>query len=224
MIYNIQKGKEVALQHLSRALSLNPRSLFAYVVRGDLLMLLGRYSMAIQSYKCAWAIQKSVFVGERLVNSIIKGDPSNAISVAKDVSKILKELSPSKALAILGLAHSVDKKYFKEGVKIFEKALEKDPDCIEAIVGLAHVLPFDDACKHIKRHIERQSHFLLHYTLGCLLMDNESTIHEAIFQLEKARKMNETHEGTLNALAEIDLRLRPGEEEEEEDISADLME
>lgn len=218
LAYHMTKGKEQALQHLSRALALNPRSLIAYTIRGDLLYSLGRYSMAIQSYKYAWAIQRTVFVGDRLVKANIKGDPSNAITVAKDVYKSLVELSKPQATVILANAMSVDKKHAKDAVKQYKSALEMDPNCIEAKIGLSQVLPFDAAHELLKESIENHIDFRLHYQLGCLLMNAEDTIHEALLQLENAHRMNGYHEDTIIAIREIERRMSPMEEEEEEEM------
>lgn len=218
LAYHLTKGKEQALQHLSRALSLNPRSLIAYTIRGDLLYSLGRYSMAIQSYKYAWAIQKTVFVGERLVRAHVKGDLTSAISVGKDVYKSLIEHSKVYATVILANALSADKKQIKEAVKQYKSALETDPNCIEAILGLSQVLPFEEAKTLLEEYIESHTDFRLNYCLGCLLMNAEETLHEALLHLENANRMNGYHEDTIQAIREVERRLSPVDEEEEEEM------
>jgi Tfp pilus assembly protein PilF len=136
-LVSVGKPKE-ALPYLEKALKINPRYVDAYCNQGYALLLLEMFDKAEESFNKARELLPSHF--ETLLGVARLNYEKHQLSDAhKFVLKALKQNCDSpKALTLLGLVDTA-RGYPDDATKSFKKALEINPDYIEAINGLANL-------------------------------------------------------------------------------------
>ncbi|XP_049849121.1 uncharacterized protein LOC126317495 [Schistocerca gregaria] len=137
--YDVKKKTTLALQHIHRVISIDPRNWLAHLFRGELYLRTKDHTNAIRSIRQAWHLSKSICAGEQYVLASLKSDPRNALAHASEVYNRTGGTRSARSLALMGRAYATDPTTHDLALQYLNKALQLDPKCASAYIGMANL-------------------------------------------------------------------------------------
>jgi tetratricopeptide (TPR) repeat protein len=165
---------EQASKYIDKAVDLNPRHMPAYLVKGYILLSTGRQQQAIDAYRKAYHLDKremSAFQG-MVEAHISKKELREANRLAKEALTLLPR--NAKAITLHGRVLSEHERTRRDGLAFLNKALEIDPDCVDAIMGIVkhHIRweQYDQAIVALSKFMQTHNEDYLHCKLATVYM------------------------------------------------------
>lgn len=158
-----------ALHFVEKALSLNQRHVEAHLLKGSLLLSTNKPQEALSSYRNASKHTQDIFIYQGLMECYVAlGKFKEALVVAKEALNIMP--NNARALTLVGIVLLKFEGKTEKAKLVFQKALQADPKCSEAIVALVDVFcgekKFDLAVKVLQHHLALHHTDFMHTKLG----------------------------------------------------------
>uniref|UniRef100_A0A6B2L271 Anaphase-promoting complex subunit 7 n=1 Tax=Arcella intermedia TaxID=1963864 RepID=A0A6B2L271_9EUKA len=220
-IYYDAKGKkDVALNHLEKAKDADPFHYMTYYHQGLCYCYLKQVEQAIRSLNTSKNIHKSLPTYKALTMIHLSiSSIEQAKTVARDAQKIFPNNPSANCLPALVMAHSNESSDRNKAVELFQEILKQDPDCLDAVTGLALTYKlterYNEATQLLKASIDKFSRDSLYTALGDVLFTMEK-YDEALINYENALKLNQSSEAAQSGILNIQKIMQGGTEPTED--------
>eukprot|EP00633_Aureoumbra_lagunensis_P003036 CAMPEP_0197298912 /NCGR_PEP_ID=MMETSP0890-20130614/44772_1 /TAXON_ID=44058 ORGANISM="Aureoumbra lagunensis, Strain CCMP1510" /NCGR_SAMPLE_ID=MMETSP0890 /ASSEMBLY_ACC=CAM_ASM_000533 /LENGTH=301 /DNA_ID=CAMNT_0042776951 /DNA_START=677 /DNA_END=1582 /DNA_ORIENTATION=- len=135
-----QNQNDRAVQLLDKAISLDPRRVTAFQLRGATLLKLNKPELAVVAFFQANNISKELRTYRGLVDAYLSARKyKEALHSAKEAVSLL---APNAALpiALVGKVLATSPEGSEKAKRAFQKALQVDPACVDALLPLVDIL------------------------------------------------------------------------------------
>jgi anaphase-promoting complex subunit 7 len=188
-IYLDVKGqKQKAIGYVDRAIQLDERHAFAYLIKGALLLGLNLNKEAAAVYRKAYALKKDLPSMQGLVRACLAmADYREALAVAKEAYHLMP--NNPKALTLYGVVLSHLPQARETARKALNKALSIDNSCLDSVRALAQLNVME--AKHqqalglLEKYLAVHDSEALHTLMGDVLANLER-YDEAMNHYQKA--------------------------------------
>lgn len=216
LYYELKGKKEQAFVHLERALACNPRHALAYELKGWLLIATGQLEAAISPFKTAIQLTKDLSAYKGLCEALIHtGKFKEALAAASEANALRPE-HPHR-LALLGYCYVADSTQRDKAQQILQKALQLDPNCLDAVIGLAQLFKLQnktaDSIKLLENYLEKFNTDYMHVALAEVLMAS-GKYNDALVHYNAALELNPFNSVALTGVANCEKLLKEGSREE----------
>lgn len=220
-IYLDLKGRKAkAMEHLMKALALDPRHEMALLQRGVILHSMSRMEESLYIFKKAAEVRKSCTALQGMAQSYIAlQKPAEATRIAQQAFRLMP--NHPKAVTLYGLVLLHQREHRTEAGKIIDRVLKMDPTYVDAIIAKSHLFlleeQYDKAMQILLNCVEHTSNAQVYTKLGELCeMQKKSA--EALEYYEKALRICPHHTLAKERLAKLQQDdAMPGGGFEEED-------
>uniref|UniRef100_A0A7S2WJE0 Anaphase-promoting complex subunit 7 n=1 Tax=Rhizochromulina marina TaxID=1034831 RepID=A0A7S2WJE0_9STRA len=226
-----QGDRDRALQYVDKAIDLGPSCVLGHLVKGEIMLKIGKPDLAIMSFFRAKENRKELRCYHGLVEAYLDASKFKEASVtAREAISNLP--GNATAVALLGrvLATASTQHPDKDRArKLFAQALELDPRCVEATIGLVDLhlrnREFDQCVELLEAALQDQNQASLHAKLGDVLA-LQQRYSEALEHYHTAISLNPDIEEAKEGLERLEKRMRGidpdhGEDEDGADMDPD---
>jgi len=221
--------RDKALGYIARALELCPDYLLAYNIEGSIHFALGNWELAIRAFTQAIDVQKNFVSYKGLTEACLKsGKHQPALQHAKAALSLLPH--HPRALVLVGnviletipQAHHRSAAHLAKAKKAFHRALQHDPQHIEAILAMAECFAnsgeIDQGLELLKKSLFVHNSDALHAKIADFYTVKEDYT-RALQHYHTATSLNPANASAVGGLDHLDKMLRRNDEQQEYDDS-----
>ena len=206
------------MNHIENAISIAPRNVFAYQVKGDLLFAMNRFGKACAAYRTAYRISREFANYEGLVHCYIQlGKLMDATSTAKEALFLYPQ--SARAVCLAGIVMKENPSLNSKAKEYLEKALKIDPMLIEAVFALSDLYlkleDLDKAVEILQKGSLSHHTDSIHVKLGILYFKKHE-YSQATVQFNAALGINPENAAAKKGLGDIEKAISGRDEDDEE--------
>lgn len=204
MYAELEGDRQRALLLVDKALEIDSMHVFAYLLRGAILLALNHAQRASVAFYRALSIEKDHSGYQGVVQAHIQLDElPRALANANEAVQLMPR--SARALALVGLVLSCESSMHRKARRVLEQSLALRPRCIEAVLALAELDHneghYDDAVKRLKEQLvhDVSNAEFIHIKLGEISMKTKPA--DAIVYFRTALEVNPMSESARSGLA-----------------------